>query len=100
MEGARIIDVSKQDTVYRPTLRDQLVTALSQPQGKRVLPGTLLYDETGLRLFDEMTTHAPEYYLFGAEEQILKTYGNDIARTMRSGRGGTSEELVLELGAG
>ncbi|KAJ7630942.1 DUF323 domain-containing protein [Roridomyces roridus] len=65
------------------------------------LPTMLLYDERGLRLYDAITTHVPEYYLFGAEEEILMNKGDQIAAAMHQGTGGLfSNEVVLELGAG
>ena len=46
----------------------------------------LLYDERGLRLYDDITTEVPEYYyLFRAEEEILKTNADDIVQTMLHG---------------
>lgn len=60
----------------------------------------LLYDERGLRLYDDITTAAPEYYLFGAEEQILKKHSDDIVQCMHSRGLKQSDEVVLELGAG
>lgn len=75
--------------------------SLSHPVGQKTLPTILLYDERGLRLYDNITTGAPEYYLFGAEEQILKDHADDIVKVMH---GSTSaplmDEVILELGAG
>lgn len=74
---------------------------LSHPAGQKSLPTILLYDERGLRLYDNITTGAPEYYLFGAEEQILKDHADDIVKVMHGAIGGTiADEVVLELGAG
>ncbi|KIJ48236.1 hypothetical protein M422DRAFT_87551, partial [Sphaerobolus stellatus SS14] len=42
----------------------------------------ILYDETGLHLFDDVTTRAPEYYLFSAENGILERCAGDIVRVM------------------
>jgi uncharacterized SAM-dependent methyltransferase len=41
----------------------EISSGLSLPPGQRELPTLLLYDETGLRLYDHITTNAPEYYL-------------------------------------
>ncbi|CAK5262132.1 unnamed protein product [Mycena citricolor] len=69
--------------------------------GPKHLPTMLLYDERGLRLYDDITTNAPEYYLFGAEEEILKNKSDDIVAAMHRGTGGVFDnEVVLELGAG
>ena len=82
-----------------PTLRDQIVAGLSKPTGEKTLPTILVYDERGLRLFDDISQKAPEYYLFPAEESILKQHGAEIAQAMR-GSGSIGEETLIELGAG
>lgn len=73
---------------------------LCNPKGKKSLPTILLYDERGLRLYDDITTKAPEYYLFAAEEQILRDHGPSIIRLMHGGSPVRNGEVVLELGAG
>lgn len=88
------------DTDANP-LRDDILKGLSLPFGQKTLPTMLLYDERGLRLYDAITTDAPEYYLFPAEEEILKKHGDDIARFMHSSTNGKADgETVVELGAG
>ncbi|EMD39793.1 hypothetical protein CERSUDRAFT_112059, partial [Gelatoporia subvermispora B] len=83
-------------------IHDDIVRGLSQPRGQKWLPTMLLYDDAGLRLYDDITTAAPEYYLFLAEEEILKNYSADIVRVMHAHDGGriTPGEVVVELGAG
>jgi len=76
-----------------------IISGLSKPTHQRTLPTLLLYSETGLRIYDELTIKAAEYYLFGAEEEILKKHGDEIARAMHS-RGCIEGESVVELGAG
>lgn len=78
-------------------LRTQILAGLYKPSSHRTLPTLLLYDERGLRLYDDLTTHGKEYYLFAAEEQILADHAADIVRAM-----GVNEEdaVVVELGAG
>ena len=76
-----------------------IISGLSRPAHRRTLPTLLLYTETGLRIYDELTTKATEYYLFGAEEDILKKHGHEIIRAMHS-RGCIEGESVVELGAG
>jgi uncharacterized SAM-dependent methyltransferase len=78
----------------------QITDGLSQPAGCKTLPTLLLYDEHGLRLYDDITTEAPEYYLFAAEEEILKKNADEIVRAMHFGGEVNGEEVVLELGAG
>ena len=82
----------------------EIVDGLSRPEGQKNLPTMLLYDERGLRLYDDITTAAPEYYLFGAEEEILKDHADEIVAAMhhnaKPGEGNSTQEVVLELGAG
>ncbi|KAL4263281.1 EgtD Methyltransferase Superfamily protein [Pleurotus pulmonarius] len=83
-------------------LSQQLAVGLKRPHGEKEIPTVLLYDERGLRLYDAITTEVSEYYLFGAEEEILKNKADEIVRTMHSGLGDgdLESEVVLELGAG
>jgi uncharacterized SAM-dependent methyltransferase len=76
-----------------------ILSGLSKSAHQRTLPTLLLYSEAGLRIYDELTTNATEYYLFGAEEEILKTHGDEIIAAMHSG-GRFEGESVVELGAG
>jgi len=80
-------------------LREEVVTGLSKPPGQRTIPTVVLYDEEGLLLYDAITTEAKEYYLFGAEEDILRRKAVDVVCAMH---GGHDDEAcdVLELGAG
>lgn len=50
------------------------------------------YDETGSRLFDEIT-RLPEYYLFRAETEILAKAADQIAQA-------AGDAVLIELGAG
>lgn len=99
-----IVDVRKHAVATNPDaspLRDDILKGLSMPVGEKYLPTMLLYDERGLRLYDSITTEAPEYYLFPAEEEILKRHGDDIVRFMHAPNSGkVGRETVIELGAG
>ena len=97
-----IIDIrAKHDrTNDGPALRDQIVAGLSKPSGEKTLPTILVYDERGLRLFDDISQKAPEYYLFPAEESILKQYGAEIALTICGGESKCNRGTLVELGAG
>lgn len=99
--AVEIIDVHtmSQEGIPAFDLSKQIMDGLSRPTGEKEMPTMLLYDEKGLRLYDDITTAAPEYYLFSAEEEILKKYADEIVRTMHS-KGTSSDEVVLELGAG
>ena len=61
------------------------------------LPLELLSD-----IYDEITTDADEYYLFGAEERILKAHADEIVGIMNARPDGSAAPngVVLELGAG
>jgi uncharacterized SAM-dependent methyltransferase len=99
---ANIIDIRPKTTATttdQASLRDEVLAGLSKPAGQRTLPTMLLYDEKGLQLYDDITVHAPEYYLFSAEEEILKKHAKqDIVPAMLHGQ--TSSANVIELGAG
>ena len=55
-----------------------IILDLSKPTHQRTLPTLLLYTETGLRIYDGLTTKAADYYLFAAGEEILKKHGDKI----------------------
>ncbi len=105
LSSPQILDVRVPDADQRmeDDVRAQIVDGLSKAAGKKTLPTILLYDERGLRLYDAITTDCPEYYLFAAEEEILKTKADEIVRVMHrhdfvSDR--MAKPVVLELGAG
>ena len=81
-------------------IHQQLRDGLSRPPGHKRIPTMLLYDERGLKLYDDLTTEAAEYYLFPAEEEILKNKADDIVRTMHREAQISSDQVVIELGAG
>jgi uncharacterized SAM-dependent methyltransferase len=96
-----IVDIrgTATSTAHAPSLRAEVLAGLAHPPGARTLPTMLLYDAPGLRLYDDITVHAPEYYLFGAEEAILKAHAHtEIVPAMLRGQPGAAS--VLELGAG
>jgi L-histidine Nalpha-methyltransferase / hercynylcysteine S-oxide synthase len=106
MTDVQIVDVhirkeGDESSALAAQLHDDTISGLSRPTGQKSLPTMLLYDQRGLRLYDDITTEAPEYYLFGAEEEILKSHAVDIVRTMHAGTAGVVPgEVVLELGSG
>jgi uncharacterized SAM-dependent methyltransferase len=82
-------------------MQAQVIRGLMAPTNEKTLPTVILYDEHGLRLYDNITTKAPEYYLFGAEEQILRDHADQIVTAVHQHTGGVVlGEVVLELGAG
>ncbi|TFY55644.1 hypothetical protein EVG20_g9242 [Dentipellis fragilis] len=98
--GETIIDVRVNDP--ESLNGDKVLEGLARPEGQKTLPTLLLYDECGLQLYDDITTSVEEYYLFRAEEAILKTHADDIVQAIHGeNRGQIAEgEVVLELGAG
>lgn len=99
---AQIVDIHvNNQELNAQSARRSIVDGLLKPTGQKQLSTMLLYDERGLRLYDEITIKAPEYYLFGAEEEILRNHADEIARVMHAGIGGVpTSETVIELGAG
>jgi dimethylhistidine N-methyltransferase len=73
-----------------PFARDVLVGLTARP--KR-LPPKYFYDETGARLFDEITA-LPEYYPTRSELAILRERAGEIARFFADG------SALVELGSG
>jgi L-histidine Nalpha-methyltransferase / hercynylcysteine S-oxide synthase len=87
------------------TLRETLLNTLSAPAGEKTIPTIILYDERGLELYDDLTTHAGEhYYLFPAEESILKEHSRDIITLMCHRDSSIPQDvgngILLELGCG
>jgi len=99
---AEIIDVHSRsnDGIAIVDIPQQVVDGLSRPCGQKQIPTMLLYDEEGLRLYDNITTEAPEYYLFAAEEEILIDHADEIVETMHHGVDVSQYEAIVELGAG
>jgi len=99
---AEIVDlhIESSEDVSSPDMAQQILDGLSRPFNQKRLPTMLLYNERGLRLYDDITTEAPEYYLFAAEEEILKSKADDIVTAMHGGAGPSSDEVIVELGAG
>ena len=99
-----IIDVRLDVSGGGIDIRDEIVNGLSRPVGQKSLPLLLLWDEKGLRFYDETTTHSEEYYLFRAEETLLKNHAYDIVQIMQGRHEDRDHHaiggVVLELGAG
>jgi L-histidine Nalpha-methyltransferase / hercynylcysteine S-oxide synthase len=101
----RIFDVRLNDNASNgeTNLHDEIVKGLSRPFDQKTLPTVLLYDAKGLRIYDEITTDAKEYYLFPAEENLFKGHAHDIVKVMNNQNERDNqhvESVVLELGAG
>lgn len=74
----------------RRAMESDVRAGLTRPQ--KSLPPVWFYDETGSRLFDEIT-RLPEYYLTRAERAILEARAAEIAE--RSGA-----DTLVEIGSG
>jgi hypothetical protein len=98
--SARVIDVRLNNKASNGEVnfRDEIVKGLSRPVGQKILSQILLYDEEGIRFFDDITTAANDYYLFHAEETLLKRHADDIVQVMHDKE--DEGAILLELGAG
>ncbi|KAI5998970.1 histidine-specific methyltransferase [Pisolithus orientalis] len=74
-------------------IRAGVLAGFSRPYNEKELPNLLLYNEEGLRLFEQIT-YQPDYYLTGLEIDILSRYAHQIADSVPDGA------ILLELGAG
>jgi EasF-like predicted methyltransferase len=70
-------------------------SGLKEPHylGHRTFPSLLLWNEQGLKYFEEVT-YCPEYYLTNTEIGLLESHSQDIAKNIKSG------SILLELGSG
>ena len=76
------------------TILDDVYKGLHPDKGEeKTLPTMVLYDEKGLRLFEDIT-YLEEYYLTNAEIEVLTRYASDIARIIQPG------SQIVELGSG
>lgn len=75
-------------------LKREILNGLKQQDGReKTLPTLLLYDEEGLKLFEEIT-YLDEYYLTSQEIEVLESYADRIAERIRN------NAVVVELGSG
>lgn len=86
---SRIIDIRSDQA--RVELKEDIIAGLKGDE--KTLPTLLLYDEAGLKLFEEIT-YLKEYYLTNEEIAVLQTHAHEIARTI------ADNAIVLELGSG
>lgn len=95
------IDVLLDEADRRSALHDETFWRLRADP--KELPAVWLYDETGSKLFEQIT-QLPEYYLTNAEREILAERAAEIAlvtggRTLVELGAGTSEKTRLLLDA-
>jgi L-histidine N-alpha-methyltransferase len=89
--AARVrVEVLLDEDERQAAFRDAALSGL-RATPKRI-PSIWLYDETGSRLFDEIT-RLPEYYLPRTEREILDEHAREIAS-------GTRATTLVELGSG
>ena len=74
-------------------LEQDIRNGLSAEEGQRTLPTLLLYDDDGLKLYEDIT-YLEEYYLFQAEIGILEKHADDIAIAI------PENAMIVELGSG
>lgn len=89
---ADVIDIRRSDGIE--SLAESIQQGLNPAPGvEKTLPTLLLYDEAGLKLFEDIT-YLDQYYLTNAEIEVLETHADKIADAVKSGT------IVVELGSG
>lgn len=92
INGASIIDIRQGGVDF--SILGEMRKMLHPSAGKeKRMPTLLLYDEQGLKLFEDIT-YLDEYYLTNAEIELLEVHAADIARSVASG------SQIVELGSG
>jgi len=87
-----IIDI-RRDKVQQ-SLLDELTESLQREDGvEKRIPTMFLYDEKGLKLFEDIT-YLDQYYLTKAEISALQQYADKIVENIADGA------LIVELGSG
>ena len=90
--NARVIDIRRDEIEF--SVHDSIRSQLRPANGaEKRLPTLLLYDERGLKLFEEIT-YLDEYYLTNAEIDVLERFGHNIAERIPAG------SQLIELGSG
>ena len=90
----RIIDIQSRHEVDQ--LSQEIINSIKLPdisQGPRRIPSMLLWDQEGLKLFEDIT-YTDEYYLTQTEIGILERSSNEIAQKIQPG------SMLIELGSG
>lgn len=76
------------------SVRKEISKGLRPTDGEeKTLPTLLLYDQEGLKLFEEIT-YLDEYYLTGQEIEVLEKYAERIAERI------PNHAMLVELGSG
>ncbi len=91
-DGVSVIDIRQKGLGV--SLVDEIREKLRPGKGEeKRLPTLLLYDERGLKIFEDIT-YLDEYYLTNAEIEVLTTHATEIAQSLREG------SMIVELGSG
>lgn len=91
-DGVSIIDIRQKG--FGVSLVDEIREKLRPGKGEeKRLPTLLLYDERGLKIFEDIT-YLDEYYLTNAEIDVLNTHAAEIAQSLHEG------SMIVELGSG
>ena len=87
-----VIDIRREESEF--SILDEMRKKLNPEKShEKRMPTMLLYDEQGLKLFEEIT-YLDEYYLTNAEIEILEKHAADIAQHVQAG------SQIVELGSG
>jgi uncharacterized SAM-dependent methyltransferase len=87
-----ILDIRREE--IESSILSEMKDMLRSAAGKeKRMPTMLLYDEQGLKLFEEIT-YLDEYYLTNAEIEVLRHYAHHIAERIKEG------SQIIELGSG
>jgi len=89
--GHSIIDI-RRSTIDNSILDDLLQMLQPSDGQEKRMPTLLLYDEAGLRLFEDIT-YLDEYYLTNAEIEVLEENAGKLAERIQAG-------FMIELGSG
>lgn len=83
-----------EDAFNSSDLVDTILESLDKPLNHKSIPTYILYDKKGLQLFDQITQLDDEYYLTGAELDILIKRSDEMVNRLQNG------SVLFELGAG
>lgn len=90
--GLDVIDIRGHE--IQSSILDDMRRDLNPAPGvEKRMPTMLLYDEQGLKLFEDIT-YLGEYYLTNTEIEILERYADSIAERIMDGA------QIIELGSG
>lgn len=93
VDTVEIIDIRITNTSLTSALKDDIMAGLRNPPGLKTLPTMLLYNECGLKIFEDIT-YLDEYYLTNTEIGILSQHAASMAARIEDGG------IIVELGSG